>query len=142
MRFSCEADKEKTKKAEPQEGPCQLMCVDCFASSSEALPFSVMVLKLAIRSSAPIFSAIVQEVTDSNKSQHNSYHRTPSFRLSLDIDAQIAAQMFIGVFALEIGFTRIDMSFVLLIKVVLDSVFCHGITSRVYFVGFLVVSFV
>jgi hypothetical protein len=89
-----------------------------------------------MRARDPIFGAVVQEVTDGNEGQHDSYHRTPSFRLSLDIDSQIAAQMFIGVFALEIGFARIRMSFVIVIKVILNSVIGHGITSRVCFLGF------
>jgi hypothetical protein len=56
----------------------------------------------------------------------------PSFQLPLDIDSQIAAQMFIAVFALEVGFARINMSFVIVVKVVLDSIVGHGITSLVF----------
>ena len=92
-----------------------------------------MALQPAMRFRDPIFGAVVQKVPDGNESQHDSYHRTPSFPLSLDIDSRIAAQVFIGIFALEIGFARIHMSFVMVIKVILNSVIGHGITSRVCF---------
>jgi hypothetical protein len=115
--------------------------IDYFACISGALPFYDMMLQLAKGSCSPIFGAVVQEVTDGNEGQHDSYHRTPSFRLSLDIDSQIAAQMFVGVLALEIGIARIHMSFVVFIKVVLGSIFGHGITSRYMVIGFLYFSF-
>ena len=79
-----------------------------------------------------IADAPVQEVSDGDERYHDSYHRAPSFPLSLNIDTQIAAQMFIGVFALEIGVAGVNMSIVVVIKVILNSIFGHNITSRVY----------
>ena len=122
--------------------PCRLLPVYCSNRGFRALPFAAMALQLAMCSGDPICGAVVQKVPDGNEGQHDSYHRTPSFRLSLDIDSRIAAQVFIGVFALEIGFARIHMPFVFVIKVILNSFIGHGITSQVCIWCFLVVSFV
>jgi hypothetical protein len=115
--------------------------IDYSACISGALPFYAMVLQLAKCSCSTIFGAVVQEVTNGNEGQHDSYHRIPSFRLSLDIDSQIATQMLIGVLAFEIGFACIHMSFAVFIKVILSFIFGHGITSRSMVIRLLDVSF-
>lgn len=112
------------------------------AFSDEALPFYFFALQLAVRFCGLIADAIVQEITDCNYCQHDSYHGAPSFWLSLNIDAQIASQMFIGVLTLKIGFTGICMAFVAVVKVLLNFIVFHRITSLVCRFGFsFVVSF-
>jgi hypothetical protein len=73
--------------------------------------------------------ALIHEVSDDNECQHDSYHGAPSCWLSLNIDAQIAAQMFIGLIALKVGLAGIYVAFVPVVKVVLDSIVFHSITS-------------
>ena len=78
-----------------------------------------------------IADAPVQEVSDGDERYHDSYHRAPSFPLSLNIDTQIAAQMFVGVLALKVGFAGIDMTIVPVVRVVLNIIVFHRITSLV-----------
>jgi hypothetical protein len=54
-----------------------------------------------------------------------------SILLSSNIDTRVAAQVLIGFFTLEIVFARIDMPFVLVIKIVLVFILGHDITSPV-----------
>jgi hypothetical protein len=101
-----------------------------------------MGLQLASRGCAAVSGTTVQEVSDGDYGQHDSYHGARSFRLSLYIDSQIATQIFIGVFTLEIGFAGIHMSIVIVVKVFLNFIFGHGITSPFYCSVILVVAFI
>jgi hypothetical protein len=103
------------------------------ACSDEALPFTAVALQSAMRCCVLIADTIVQEISDCNQCQHDSDHGAPSFWLSLNINAQIAAQMFIGVIARKVRFTGIDMAFVPVIKVVLNIIAFHRITSLIYY---------
>jgi hypothetical protein len=60
--------------------------------------------------------------------------------LPLYVDAQVAAQTLVGVFALEVLFTGVHMSIVAVVEVVLGIFFGHFICLRL-FVGLRGVSF-
>jgi hypothetical protein len=104
-----------------------------FADCFEALPFSVPLNFASGTGDAPI-----NEVCNYKYRQCRSYHRAPSFQLSSHIDSHVTAQMLIFVFALEISFTGVNMSFILVVKVVLGFIFGHHITSWLFGCWFIV----
>ena len=99
-----------------------------YAFIREALPF---VLQPAKGFPFAAADTTVHVVAEYDQCQHYSYHGAPSFRLSLNIDPRITAQMLIRVFTLKICFTGINMPIVSIVKVVLNSIVGHNITSLV-----------
>jgi hypothetical protein len=75
--------------------------------------------------------ASVDEVSQQYNRQCRSYHGAPSFRLSSYIDSHVTAQMFVFVFTLEVSFAGVNVSFTLVVKVILRFIFGHIITSSV-----------
>ena len=73
----------------------------------------------------------VDEVTQRKQCNRSSYHRAPSFQLSCYIDSHVTSQVLIFLFTLEIGFTGINVSFVLVVSVILNFIFSHGIASLI-----------
>ena len=61
--------------------------------------------------------------------------------LPLYVDAQVAAQTLVGIFALEVLFTGVDMSIVAVVEVVLGIFFGHFICLRMFFGLCCVLSF-
>jgi hypothetical protein len=98
------------------------------------------VLQSARGFSVKVAGTAVDEVTKHDQCQHNTYHNTPSFLSALNINSRIASQMRIRRIALEICFTGVNVSIISLIKVVLNSILGHNITSLVC-VLFVFVSF-
>ena len=70
-------------------------------------------------------NATVNEVCDSQDGDESSNHETPSFPLSLNIDAHVAPQVFVRSVALEVSLSCINVSVVTVIPVILNVVICH-----------------
>jgi hypothetical protein len=125
---------ETTGKLGEKKGRAPLEALPFTAASSadcisvayvvEALPFT-MPSDPAVGTG----DASVDEVSECNNRQCRSYHRAPSFQLASYIDSRITSQMGIFIFALEIGFTGINVSFISVVGVVLSFIFGHHITS-------------
>ena len=75
--------------------------------------------------------AAVDEVGDRGDGDDDSDHTSPLFRLSLDVDARIAAQVLVRILAFEIRFAGIHVAFVTVVPVVLGSIFTHLAPRRV-----------
>jgi hypothetical protein len=73
----------------------------------------------------------VDKVTKNDQCERYSYHRAPSFWLTLNINPQITPQTIIRVLTLEICLTGINVPIVSFKKIVLNFIFGHGITSLV-----------
>ena len=74
----------------------------------------------------------INEVSEYNYRQCRSYHRAPSFRLSSYIDPHVTSQVRVFVFTLEVSFTVINVSIVIVSPVIFSSVFGHDITSMFF----------
>jgi len=108
--------------------PCTAMLADLnfVAYVFEALPFS-MPLNLTVGTG----DASVDEVCECNYRQCRSNHRAPAFQLACYIDSHVTSQVLIFVLTLEVGFTGINVSLILVIGVVLSFIFGHVITSLI-----------
>ncbi|VTR70738.1 hypothetical protein DESC_830055 [Desulfosarcina cetonica] len=75
--------------------------------------------------------ASIDKVSQRDERQCQSDHGAPSFQLARHIDPRVATQMRVLVFALEVSFAGVNVSFIPVVKVVLRSIIGHGITSMV-----------
>jgi len=86
---------------------------------------------------SPASDTSVDEVAQRNHHYQCSYHRAPSFpvilrhpfRSSCHINSQITSQVLVGIFTLEVGFTGVNVPFVIVVSVVVHFIFGHGVTS-------------
>jgi hypothetical protein len=109
--------------------PDQRIGYNCLCD--EALPLNSTWLQFASCRGRSTRDAVIDEVAKNHYRQHNTNHKAPSFCLSLNVDSRIAAQMLIGVVAVEIGFTGVRVSFVPVVKVILHFIVGHDVTSLV-----------
>jgi hypothetical protein len=91
----------------------------------EALPFLTLQLARS-RSRVP---TIVNKISKRQKNNSCSYHNAPPVTLSLNINAKVAAQMLVRAITFKIARTRINMSFITVVKVILGSIVSHSSTS-------------
>ena len=118
-----------TKKGRAPLEALRFQLSKCFSNlllNYEALPF-VVPLNPAVSSKY----TSVDEVCEQDDCNCRSYHRAPSFQLSSYIDSHVTAQVLIFVITLEVSGTGINMSIVIVVKVVLSFILGHDITSLV-----------
>ena len=101
--------------------------VEITAYIFEALPLS----DFAGRGLTGFGYASVDEVSYRDKCQYGSDHVVPSFLLPCDIDSRVASQVLVFVLTLEVSFAGINVSFTLVIKVILGFIFGHDIISLI-----------
>jgi hypothetical protein len=75
--------------------------------------------------------ASVDEVSQQNDRQCRSYHGAPSFQLSSHIDSWITAQVLVIILTTKVVYSSVNVSFVIIFKVILRFIFGHDITSLV-----------
>ena len=97
-----------------------------YALVVEALPFIV-----PSNLTGGTGDASVDKVSQQNDRQCRSYHRAPSFWLSSYIDPWITAQMFVIILTTKVFYSGVNVSFVIIFKVILSFIFGHIITSSV-----------
>jgi hypothetical protein len=78
---------------------------------------------------SPESDTSVDEVAQRDQRYQCSYHRAPSFRSPCHVDSQVTSQVLVGIFTLEVGFTGVNVPFVIVVGVYVDSIFGHGVTS-------------
>jgi hypothetical protein len=88
----------------------------------------------------PAGDTTVDEKSKNHYRQHDTDHRAPSFHLPRHIDSHVTPQILIRPVTLKIGFTSVNVSFVLVVSVVLHIIIAHDITSLVGLLLLCVVS--
>jgi hypothetical protein len=90
--------------------------------ANEALPLEILQFACGIG----CIGTSVDKVGNCKNCDYHTKHGLPPFCLSLNIDSQITAEMFIGFFAFKILFTGIYVPAVIIFEVVFGFIFTHG----------------
>ena len=77
--------------------------------------------------------AAVDVVAKYGNGQYRSDHKAPPGVLSRHVDPQIASQMGIGVLTAVVLFAGINMTFVVVFRIVVSSRIFHGVSPRSWF---------